>query len=197
MDTRHSLETNLGALGLMEFPVGNRRMCPVCDGFNVSSAGSTPNAHTATCPVPALLARARALLKGNAFWPAKERRPVRERTASEQRYEAARAKPEGATAAQLITRGIKAAGGYPVAKGWHVVGYAHTVPKTTGSLVTMRKDYRIFVNVQRTGAHHLSGRVYSRLIAKGDTLDAALAKAITKVKKMQDLRREIRDEPFI
>lgn len=173
MDNKHSVTTNLGALDLVEFyQAGNRRRCPVCDRF----------LHTATCPLLAILERARALLKDNAFWPKSECKPIRSHTQEQH-------KPEGATMGQLVERGIKAAGGYPCAKGWKVIGYSHSVPKTTGSLVTLRKDYRIFANVSRIGAHHMTGRVYSRLIARGNTMDKALAKAIAKVRKMRASRK--------
>lgn len=91
----------------------------------------------------------------------------------------------GATRGQLVTRSIKAVGGYPPAKGYRIVGYDYTTPNRTASLVSMRSHYTIRVQVARTGADHLAGKVYTRWIAKGSTFEQALDNAITKVKQLR------------
>lgn len=91
----------------------------------------------------------------------------------------------GATRGQLVTRSIKAVGGYPPAKGYRIVGYDYTTPNLTASLVSMRSHYTIRVQVARTGADHLAGKVYTRWIAKGSTFEQALDNAVTKVKQQR------------
>lgn len=86
--------------------------------------------------------------------------------------------PQGATQAQLVERGIKAAGGYVPPRGYRLLGFTHAQPKQTASLVTLRTQWTVYAQISRMYAHHLTGRVYVRVLGRGDTLDAALAMAI-------------------
>lgn len=110
--------------------------------------------------------------------PHHERRPQPQAKASD-------ANPQGAPRTTLVVRGIKAAGGYLPPKGFKVVGYSYSGPSTTASLVSMRRGYKIYAQVSRDGAHHLTGRVYERVIAKGSTFEQALDNAVTKVKQQR------------
>lgn len=88
--------------------------------------------------------------------------------------------PQGATRGQLVNRSLKAAGGFPAAKGWRVMGYSWGTRRydvESGG----RKEYRITAQVSRAGAHHLTGRVYDRVIAKGPTFQAALEAAVKRI----------------
>lgn len=93
--------------------------------------------------------------------------------------------PESATKGQLVARSIKAAGGYPPAKGWRVIGYDYTAPKQTASHVTLRTKWTVRAQVSRSGAHHMTGKVYTRILGRGATLEIALEKAIEKCKAMR------------
>ena len=125
-------------------------------------------------------------------WEKRKLRRARERT-QEQRImsnEAQRLRePTPATRAQLVNRSIKAAGGYPAPKGFKVVGYDFTQPKQTASLTILRTHWRIRVQVSRAGAHHMTGRVYTRLIARGRSFNEALEYAVERVKVLREKRR--------
>ncbi len=91
--------------------------------------------------------------------------------------------PKTATRGQLVTRGIKAAGGYPAPKGFRVVGYDWG-RQPDGP----RAGFVIRAQVSRTYAHHMTGRVYNRVIAKGHTFEAALEAAIARCKKAKEFK---------
>lgn len=90
--------------------------------------------------------------------------------------------PRGATRGQLVHRAMKAAGGFPAPKGYRTVGYSLHITRDVGGAAV----YKIVADITRTYSHHMTGKVYERVIAKGLTFEQTLAKASERIKTLRE-----------